>query len=132
MADDLRRHGLRWQRGMDRANDSPRSRHLPGSAQLRQLFAADPQPESDQLEIDAGDNNVSSGSGGQTSNSVAITYGTPSANWGLIWGCMVLDSATYGAGNPLFYFALTTPKTVNNGDAAPSFAIGALTNQIDN
>lgn len=79
-----------------------------------------------------GDNNVSSGSGGQTSNSVAITYGTPSANWGLIWGCMVLDSATYGAGNPLFYFALTTPKTVNNGDAAPSFAIGALTNQIDN
>lgn len=38
--------------------------------------------------------------------------------------------ATSG-GNMLIYAALTTPKTINNGDAAPSFAPGALTFRID-
>lgn len=78
-----------------------------------------------------GNTSVSSGTGAQTNNLVAITYGTPSANWGLVYGFYVMDSATYGAGNPLFWAALTTPKTVNNGDAAPSFAIGAITNTLD-
>jgi hypothetical protein len=31
----------------------------------------------------------------------------------------------------LFYGDLTLPKTINNGDPAPSFAAGALTVQID-
>ena len=39
--------------------------------------------------------------------------------------------ATSG-GNLLFYTALTVSKTVNNGDAEPSFAAGSLTFQIDN
>lgn len=67
---------------------------------------------------------------GQTGNAVAISY-TPSANWvGTVVGFVLLDSATYGAGNAWFYAMLTLPKTVNNGDAV-SFAIGALTVQID-
>lgn len=73
---------------------------------------------------------VSSGTGGTTQNLVAVTFPAPTANWGTIgwWG--IFDASS--AGNLLFWAALTTAKTVNNGDAAPSFAIGALTVQIDN
>jgi hypothetical protein len=42
----------------------------------------------------------------------------------------VFDAST--SGNLLFRTALTVSKTVNNGDAAPSFAAAALTFQIDN
>lgn len=62
----------------------------------------------------------------QTSNSAAITFPTPSANWpGPITHVGIFDAAT--AGNLLYSAALGTPRTVNNGDVAPSFAIGALT-----
>jgi hypothetical protein len=72
----------------------------------------------------------STGTGGTTSNNGAITFPTPSANWGTVTGMAVFDSAT--TGNMLFWAALTTNKTINNGDAAPSFAAAALTLQIDN
>lgn len=67
---------------------------------------------------------------GTTSNAVAITFPAPTANWGTIVGFGIYDAST--AGNMLIYGSLTQSKTVNNGDAAPSFAIGALTFQIDN
>lgn len=78
----------------------------------------------------AGSTVASSGTGGTTSNNAAITFPTPTANWGTItcWG--LTDAAT--AGNIWVYSALTVSKTVNNGDAAPSFAAGAATFQIDN
>jgi hypothetical protein len=66
----------------------------------------------------------SAGTGGATQNAVAITFPTPSANWGSITHFGIFD-ATSG-GNLLFHGALTQAKTVNNGDPAPSFAIGAL------
>jgi hypothetical protein len=40
-----------------------------------------------------------------------------------------IDAATNG--NILFWGAVSPNKTVNNGDAAPSFAIGALTLSLD-
>jgi hypothetical protein len=67
----------------------------------------------------------SSGSSGTTSNNNAITFPSPTANWGSIVGFCVFDASS--GGNLLYYAPLTTPKTVNNGDAAPSFAAGALT-----
>lgn len=73
---------------------------------------------------------ASSGTGGTTSNNAAITFPAPTANWGVITGFEIYDAAS--AGNPLAYGTLTASKTVNNGDAAPSFAAGALTFQIDN
>lgn len=73
---------------------------------------------------------ASSGSSGTTSNNAAITFPVPTANWGVITGFAVMDALT--AGNMLIYSALTTSKTINNGDAAPSYAPGALTFQIDN
>lgn len=78
----------------------------------------------------AGSTTASSGASGTTSNNNAVTFPAPTANWGLITHFAVYDAAS--GGNMLFYAALTTPKTVNNGDAAPSFAAGALTFQIDN
>jgi hypothetical protein len=73
---------------------------------------------------------ASSGSSGTTSNNAAITFPAPSANWGSLTAFEIYDAAT--GGNPLAYASLTTAKTVNNGDPAPSFAAGALTFQFDN
>lgn len=78
----------------------------------------------------AGTTAVSSGTSGVTSNNTAITFQAPTANWGSIVAVVVYDALT--GGNPLIYSTLNVPKTVNNGDAAPSFAIGSLTFQIDN
>lgn len=73
---------------------------------------------------------VSSGNSGTTSNNNAITFPAPTANWGSVVGMAIYDAST--GGNMLIYQALTLPKTVNNGDSAPSFAVGAFTFQVDN
>lgn len=73
---------------------------------------------------------ASSGTNGTISNAAIIQYGSPTANWGSITSFAVMDAVS--SGNPIVCTDLTTAKTVNNGDAAPSFAAGALTIQIDN
>lgn len=73
----------------------------------------------------AGSTTASSGTGGQTSNNAAITFPAPTANWGVASHFGILDAST--AGNAWIYGALTTPKTINNGDPAPSFPIASLT-----
>lgn len=73
---------------------------------------------------------ASTGTSGTTSNNGAITFPAPTANWGVVTGFGIFDAST--AGNLLIWGALTTSKTVNNGDAAPSFAAAALSFQIDN
>lgn len=72
---------------------------------------------------------ASSGTSGTTSNNGAITFPAPTANWGSVTHMAVYDASS--AGNLLFYSALTTAKTVNNGDAAPSFPAASLTLQLD-
>jgi hypothetical protein len=67
---------------------------------------------------------ASSGTGGVTSNNGLIDFPAPTANWGTVTHWSVWDAST--AGNMLYHGALTTSKTVNNGDAAPSFAAAAL------
>jgi len=85
--------------------------------------------------------NPSAGTTGTTSNNGVITFPTPSGgNWfngsgsaaSSITHFGILDSATIASGNLYFYGALTNAKTVNNGDSGPSFAISALSIQIDN
>ncbi len=61
---------------------------------------------------------------GLTDNAAALTFPTPTANWGVITHCAIFDATS--AGNMLLYGALTTSKTVNNGDPAPNFPTGAL------
>jgi hypothetical protein len=72
---------------------------------------------------------ASSGSGGQTSNNGAITFPAPTANWATalaqVGAVGFWDQAS--GGNLITAGILTTPKTVNNGDAAPSFPAAAFT-----
>lgn len=78
----------------------------------------------------AGTTVASNGTGGTTSNNAVITFPAPTANWGQVVGFRIWDAPS--GGNALIYQALTTPKTINNGDAAPVFNAGSLTIQIDN
>lgn len=78
----------------------------------------------------AGTTVASTGTGGTTSNNNAITFPAPTANWGTITGVGIFDAST--GGNLLLWGALSASKTVNNGDAGPSFPAGSLTFQIDN
>lgn len=73
---------------------------------------------------------ASTGTDGTAENAATITFPSPTANWGLCTHFAVYDAAS--AGNMLIWSALTVSKTINNGDAAPLFAIGALSLQIDN
>jgi hypothetical protein len=54
-------------------------------------------------------------SGGSKSNGVDIDFGTATANWGTVVAVAILDASS--GGNFMFYGTLTTPKTVNSGDA---------------
>lgn len=64
------------------------------------------------------------GGNGVTSNAVAITFPAPSANWGTVTDVAQLDAMTVG--NVLTYGPLSASRVINSGDAAPSFAIGAI------
>ncbi len=82
----------------------------------------------------AGTTTYSTGTNGTTSNNAPITFPAPTAAWATgtaaVGGVGLYTQLT--AGSPLVLAALTVPKTVNNGDAAPSYATGALVFQIDN
>src|SRR3972149_3873072 len=67
---------------------------------------------------------AASATDGLTDNAADLVYPTPTANWGTVTHQACLD-ATSG-GNMLIYGALTTAKTINNGDPAPKFVAGAL------
>src|SRR5262247_159321 len=71
-----------------------------------------------------GTTGVSNGTGGMTSNAVAITYPAPSADWGTV-GWFGIFSASSG-GTMLVWDALLAPRTILSGDPAPSFAPGSL------
>lgn len=73
----------------------------------------------------SGSTTASSGTGGQTSNNGAITFPSPTGNWGVASHMGIYDLAS--SGNLLYWVALTASKTINNGDPAPVFAIAALT-----
>lgn len=78
-----------------------------------------------------GTSGASSGTGGTTSNASAIAFPTATADWGVVSHIVIVDSATWGAGNVLFWGALTQSKTVSNGDTF-QFNAAALSVQIDN
>jgi hypothetical protein len=59
---------------------------------------------------------AASATDGNTDNASAITFPVATANWGTIFGLVLLDSATYGAGNLFFWAPTTVPKVVSTGD----------------
>lgn len=66
----------------------------------------------------------STGTTGLTTNSAALIYAAPTANWGTITHYAIFDAAT--GGNMLIWDAVVNPRTIISGDPAPSFPIGAL------
>jgi len=60
----------------------------------------------------------------RSTNAAAITFASPTAGWGTVVAVGLMDAAT--AGNLAYWSSLGTPRAINSGDQAPSFAIGAL------
>lgn len=75
---------------------------------------------------------ASSGTGvPTTSNNALMTFGTAAGSGPtFVWATATFDALT--AGNMLDIEPLTTVKTINNGDPAPTIAISALTISLDN
>ena len=57
-----------------------------------------------------------SASGGSSATNATVTFTAATANWGTITHVAVVDGATAGAGNVLFWGAVTTSKTIETGD----------------
>jgi len=55
-------------------------------------------------------------SGGSISNTATITFPTATADYGTVEYVAIMDSATVGAGNCLYYGSLTAAKTISSGD----------------
>ncbi len=62
-------------------------------------------------------------------NNAAITFPAPTANWGTVVGFELWSASS--AGTRLYWGDLTASKVINNGDQAPTFAIGALVINCD-
>lgn len=77
----------------------------------------------------AGSTAASSGTGGQTSNNGAITFGAPTSGPQTVTHFSLMSASS--AGTMWSFGTLTSSRTLNNGDAAPSFAAGALTFTLD-
>lgn len=55
-------------------------------------------------------------SGGSSSTNATVTFDAATANWGTVTHVAVMDGDVEGAGNVLFYGAVTTAKTIETGD----------------
>lgn len=65
-------------------------------------------------------------SGSIDNASPGVTFDAATASWGTITCVALMDSATAGAGNVLFYGQVTTAKAIDTGDTF-SVSAGALT-----
>lgn len=73
----------------------------------------------------AGSTSASSGTGGVSSNNASIAFPAPGSGPQTLTHFGMLDASS--GGNLWHYGTLTNARTVNNGDAAPTFAAAALT-----
>lgn len=73
----------------------------------------------------AGSTGASTGTSGQTSNNVVLTFPAPTGNWGTVVGFIIMDASS--GGNMIYFAPLTVAVTINSGAAAPAFAAAALT-----
>lgn len=76
----------------------------------------------------AGTTTASTGTGGATSNNIAINFATPSASWGTVVSAFIADALT--GNNIVSCTTLTTSKAINSGDTV-TFPAAALTFTIN-
>jgi hypothetical protein len=55
-------------------------------------------------------------SSGTSATSATVTFDAATASWGTITHVAIVDGGTRGAGNVLFWGAVTTSKTIDTGD----------------
>ena len=55
-------------------------------------------------------------SSGSSATNATVTFDAATATWGTITHIAIMDGATAGAGNVLFYGAVTTSKLIESGD----------------
>ena len=55
-------------------------------------------------------------SSGSSATNSTVTFSAATASWGTITHVAVMDGGTAGAGNVLFWGAVTTSKTIDTGD----------------
>lgn len=67
--------------------------------------------------------NFPAAAAGRKTNGTAITFASPTANWGTLAGAAVMDASS--GGNFLYIGPFSIPKTVNNGDPAFEIPAGA-------
>jgi hypothetical protein len=67
---------------------------------------------------------------GTVKNGGAINFNAPTADWGVVVAIAIFDQLA--GGNMLWWGSLVHQKTINDGDAAPSFPAETLSVQIDN
>jgi hypothetical protein len=67
---------------------------------------------------------------GSAASNATVTFSTATASWGTITHVAVCDGGTAGAGNQLFYGAVTTSKTIDTGDTF-QVSSGNLTVALD-
>jgi hypothetical protein len=101
--------------------DSGGGTEVTGGAYTRVAF---PPLDTNWTATQGGTSGVSSGTGGQTTNALAITFPAPTANWGTVSHFAIMDAAS--GGNMLVWDALVASRTILSGDPAPSFSIGTL------
>ena len=58
----------------------------------------------------------SAASGGTSASSATVTFDAATSNWGTITHIAIMDGGTAGAGNVLYWGALTTSKLIETGD----------------
>lgn len=98
------------------------------------LYTSDPGDDDSGTEVSGGSyarvsvtNNATNwpaAAGGSKSNGAAFTFPQATGSWGTVSHFTIHDAATLG--NLLYHGALTTSKSVENGDTA-EFAIGGIT-----
>jgi hypothetical protein len=65
-------------------------------------------------------------SGKRVTNSAAVNFAAPTADWGDIRSFAILDASALGTGNILYKGVVDEIKRVRNGDPAISFAVGEI------
>ena len=103
-------------------NDAGGGTEVSGGAYARATFAASTTNWSGTQ--GAGTTTASTGTGGLSSNNVALTFPTPTAGWGTVTHWALLDAAA--SGNFWLSHALDVSKTINTGDVV-KFDIGTMT-----
>lgn len=78
-------------------------------AYARQAYAPNAFPSTNNWDF----NNILSGI---AYNRSQVTFPVATLAWGMVSGAFIADSATYGAGNVLYYTTLTTPKDIGVND----------------